>query len=336
MSSLRFLTLVLLLADSTAAQNPSTPEARIYHSAVHYNPTGELIVMGGVTTHGWTMDLQEVWAYNPIDRSWKYLDDLKSGDTYSAAYDAQSDRIITLSLSGETWAFHPPTLTWELRMPPESPSGRCGQRLTYDSESDRVVLFGGFACTSINDPLLNDTWTYDYETDTWEEMSPSINPPARIYHAQAYDRARDRTIIWGGRTQDERVWAYNDSAGEWTELQTTGGPNGIRSYQTLTFNPTDSSLVSFGGLLLDEPMSFGGELTNETWLLDPATGEWNQILASEGPSARSHLNGTYVPDAGGVLIYGGELHQPYSDSLSSDIWVFGAESKSWSRVDQNE
>ena len=167
-------------------------------------------------------------------------------------------------------------------------------------------------------------------------MSPSIIPPARIYHAQAYDRARDRTIVWGGRTPDDRVWAYDDSSDEWTELQTTGGPNGIRSYQTLTFNPSDSSLVSFGGLLLDEPMSFGGELTNETWLLDPATGEWDLILTSEGLSARSHLSGTYVPALKGVLIYGGELHQPYSDSLTNEIWVFSAESRSWDQVDQNE
>ena len=102
MSSLRFFPLLVLLANSAVAQSPSTPEARIYHSAVLYHPTGELIVMGGITSHGWTMDLQEVWAFNPADRTWKYLDELKSGDTYSAAYDAKSDRIVTLSLSGET------------------------------------------------------------------------------------------------------------------------------------------------------------------------------------------------------------------------------------------
>lgn len=46
----------------------------------------------------------------------------------------------------------------------------------YDSESDRAIIFGG----SIKNLEVgyNDTWSYDYNTNTWTNMSPATNPPA--------------------------------------------------------------------------------------------------------------------------------------------------------------
>ena len=69
--------------------------------------------------------------------------------------------------------------------------------MVYDTKAGKVILFGGFKCTSMADPLLNDTWSYDYQSDTWKEMSPETNPPARIYHGMVYEPEAGMTLVWG-------------------------------------------------------------------------------------------------------------------------------------------
>lgn len=52
-----------------------------------------------------------------------------------------------------------------------------------DAESDRLILFAGGSPWF----MYGDTWAYDYDTDTWEEMSPDNSPSPRAMYATAYD-----------------------------------------------------------------------------------------------------------------------------------------------------
>jgi hypothetical protein len=145
-------------------------------------------------------------------------------------YDSESDRIIlfggatgatreTASILNDTWAYDYNTNTWtEMAKGPED---HLGYRMAYDSESDRSILFGGMVYPRIK--LLNDTWAYDFNTDTWTEMQPSTSPPVRNYHAMAYDTQADRVILFGGSDSRDKgipdTWAYDFNTNTWQELE---------------------------------------------------------------------------------------------------------------------
>jgi hypothetical protein len=317
---------LLLVAPPLAAQ-PSPP-ARIYHSMVSLGADRGVLVFGGVTRHGWTMDLHDVWRLRTTSMSWQRQADLDGVDMYSAALDTQSQRVIVLALDGGTWAFDPASAQWQRMRPPQSPSFRCGQRTVYDSESDRVILFGGFGCTSVQDPVFGDTWAYDYDSDTWEDLRSSSAPPARMYHGMGYDPESDRVLVWGGRVRDSSVWSFDYNARSWQEHPFPGGPSGIRAYHTMTYDPTQAAFVVFGGLSLEEPLSVQGALQGDTWLLSP-TDAWSRVEATVAPQPRSHHAAVYDPELGRVLIFGGEVEAPYSGRMVGEIWSFHAAQSAW-------
>lgn len=71
------------------------------------------------------------------------------------AYDKESDRVILFggqtgdnlrdprSYNGETWAYDVEANKWTEMKPASGPRGRSAAELTYDAESDRVIMFGG-------------------------------------------------------------------------------------------------------------------------------------------------------------------------------------------------
>ena len=72
------------------------------------------------------------------------------------------------------------------------PSGREVHRMTYDSNRQRVVLFGGRAGTTV---VFNDTWEWDGEY--WTQMN-DLGPPPRSAHTLVFDSIRQRTVCFGG------------------------------------------------------------------------------------------------------------------------------------------
>jgi hypothetical protein len=182
------------------------------------------------------MDLYDVWAYDLESNDWTQVGEVEAGEVfgaYGSAYDRQSRRVIFLNREGQTWALDPTDGTWERRSPTDGPSSRCGQGMVYDSGSDRVVLFGGFGCTSVSDPVFDDTWSYDYESDTWKKHDLAVKPPPRMYHAMAYHETADRVVVWGGRVEDSQVWVFVLEGEEWAAVEAEDGPEGIRSYHTM-------------------------------------------------------------------------------------------------------
>jgi N-acetylneuraminic acid mutarotase len=321
---LTFLTLA-----SFPACGGAEPAGRIYHSMLTLND-GSLLMFGGVSRHGFgPMDLRDTWLYDIDSGSWEKVSNLEPGDVIGAAYDEQSDKVITLNYQGETWAFDPSERKWERKNPAIGPSGRCGHGIAYDSQSDRTILFGGFACTDVTDPLLNDTWSYDYDSDTWTLYASASAPPPRIYHSMVYHKAADRILVWGGRVEDSRVRTFDLEENVWTALEQDFFPEGIRAYHSMAFDADSSRMFMFGGLLLTEPMSFEGKMVNETWTYDMSRNEWSLHQPLSSPSVRSHQSMT-MTQHGKFFVFGGELNTPYSDEMSDELWVLDPESITWS------
>jgi hypothetical protein len=64
--------------------------------------------------------------------------------------------------------------------------------MTYDSFRRKIILVGG---SNDGTSGMSDTWEWDGQT--WDERAPATSPPARDYHAMAYDSVRGESCSWG-------------------------------------------------------------------------------------------------------------------------------------------
>src|SRR2546421_10262771 len=112
-----------------------------------------------------------------------------------------------------------------------APPARAFHAMAYDSQSDRVILFSGAYPAGNTTALLNDTWAYDFNTNTWANMNPGNAPPARAFQAMAYDSQSDRVILFSGVDLAGNTtillndtWAYDFNANTWTNMTAGHAP----------------------------------------------------------------------------------------------------------------
>lgn len=311
------------------------PSARMYHTLIYDTQADQILLFGGQSYHHWGMDLQDSWAYDMAKERWKNLGILKPGGIYAAAYHERSGRVVMLNMKGETWAYCCSTGGWEKMNPLESPGRRCGHKMVYDRSSNQIILFGGFKCTNMEDPLLNDTWAYDYEADKWALMTSETSPPARIYHAMVYHPVAQRTIVWGGRPAadkaDTDLWLYDYQSNTWTSVEQSSGPSCRYAYPAMVFSPESNQIIMFGGLELYS--DFEGRLIGETWLYDLDQNHWTRVANDKHPEPRSHHAMEYSTRNNKAVLFSGEIGSAYSDQITDDLWIFDPISNAWESVD---
>jgi hypothetical protein len=191
------------------------------------------------------------------------------------AYDAGSDRMILFggwgaTFSDATWAYDVAADTWEEMAPPTAPPARNFTTLAYDAQSDRVILFGGGTETE----TFGDTWAYDHDSDTWEEMAPTTAPPASSYGAAVYDPGTDRVILFGGAygaflSEDAvgETWAFDYESGSWRDLAPSEAPS-ARGWHAMARDAESGRIVLVGGGPLRQAF------TDEVWIYDAANNRW--------------------------------------------------------------
>src|SRR5690349_18796192 len=130
--------------------------------------------------------------------------------------------------SAETWLWN--GSRWVQRFPATTPPSRAVQSMVFDTTRNRVVMFGGRRAPVERDgapSFLNDTWVY--ENENWRLIESAENPPARQTAGIAYDRVRDRVVLYGGNVlADDResfvtrydTWEFDGS--QWTLISNEG------------------------------------------------------------------------------------------------------------------
>lgn len=318
--------------------DPNFPPAMIYHSAIFDTSDNQFLVFGGNSKHGTNGDVKKVFSYDPVSGVWgdplPFDANPPWKNAFPPAYDTESDRAIILNVIGETWAFEFSSATWEMMNPATSPSGRCGHSMSYDIESDVVILFGGFACNSPMDPPSKEVWAYDYNTDTWTEMAPG--PDERTYHAVAYDSESDRMLMWGGRPHEDNsntsIWVYDYNTNTWSEHPAENGPTARSSYHTMTYIPELDRTIVYGGVVLTGP--FGGDFVLELWEYDFNSNSWEAIQTSgDQPPALAKQVMAYDPGSGLMFMYGGSKDVLYqNDFISYDFWSYDPIDRVWDNL----
>ncbi len=120
----------------------------------------------------------------------------------------------------------------------------------------RSVLFGGRNPAG----LLGDTWEWDGEN--WTQVADS-GPARRVGHAMAFDRNRNRVVLFGGdsagRLSDTWEWDGN----EWVQQGDTG-PS-ARIHPAMAYDTARSRLVLFGGAAQDAGLGDTWEWDGNAW-----------------------------------------------------------------------
>jgi hypothetical protein len=178
------------------------------------------------------------------------------------------------------------------------PSARTETRMVYDARTTHMILFGGASAVDSGTKLAYDiSETWEWTGARWVERYPASSPSARSNHAMVYDRARDRVVLFAGKSGTITVgttptfagiplpnelndtWIYQNDT--WTQLATPSSPS-KRQLPGMTYDSIRDRIVLFGGTQTtstDGRTSTANSLT-DTWEFDGTT--WTQ-RASTGP-----------------------------------------------------
>ena len=249
-------------------------------------------------------------------------------------YDAQSDRVILflgvldpsggsveIETGGETWAYDYNTNTWENMEPTETPLGLLGPGMAYDAGSDRMIVFGGLDAESF--VPLNDTWAYDFDSNSWTKMEPEDHPRGQNFCAMDYDESLDRVILFDN---SGNTWSYDYGTDTWEELKEyvpAEGPS-PRIYSDMVYDPRSERMILFGGVRPDSEYPHA-----DTWAYDCSSNTWAEMAPDTYPSERGWHAAVYSTKEDRVVLFGGG---PSREEFTDETWVYDPGANTWTNV----
>ncbi|MCH8908320.1 MAG: hypothetical protein IH840_14630, partial [Candidatus Heimdallarchaeota archaeon] len=188
----------------------SSPSARYFHSMVYDTVNQVVLMYGGYPAQA------ETWAYDPVDNTWRNLAPATNSGSREGAYysfDDTNARFIIFggysagSAVADTWGYHYMSNTWTDLNSANEPSARqgYGSAMVYDPDLQKSILFGGYTTLP-----LDETWTFDYSSNSWTQLAPSTAPSVRWQHGIAYDSDAELIILFGGYDTISKgdTWLY--------------------------------------------------------------------------------------------------------------------------------
>ncbi|MHA1964964.1 MAG: Kelch repeat-containing protein, partial [Candidatus Thorarchaeota archaeon] len=238
--------------------NPSVaPSGRAEPGIVYDSIRDQVILFGGEDNLDTGWQLNDTWLFDVDTNSWTEVFPTTAPSErrgHILAFDSESDRVIFFgghqgfgSPIDDTWVYNPGTNVWTEMSPSIAPPARFAHKMAYDSESDRVILFGG-AIDSLS--FFSDTWAYDFNSDTWENLTTIGSPSARGVHSMAYDSESDRVVLFGGSTllsSYNDTWSFNYNTLTWQEMNPSESPS-KRTRHGSAYDWESDKVIIYGGI----------------------------------------------------------------------------------------
>ncbi len=151
----------------------------------------------------------------------------------------------------------------------------------------------------------------------WQQLSPTTSPPGRSGHEMAWDSARGRVVLFGGRDVSGNLAAdtWEWSGSDWTFLFTAVAPPPRESF-AMAFDAARGVTVLFGGA-----GSVG--LLGDTWTWDGNF--WTPATPPSSPSARQGHAMAYDAARQRVVLFGGMD----ANGFLADTWEW--DGATWTR-----
>lgn len=224
----------------------------------------------------------------------------------------------------------PTTWVWTERSGNLAPPAAAGTLLAYDSVADRLVFFGGW-----NGSTLNETWEYDPTASAWTELHPAVSPVSRADATFVFDSSANEFVLFGGWTQYangtvhrlDDTWTFSLGTDQWTELHPTGAPS-PRSDSAAAYDSAGGVVYLYGGFS-------GTAYLGDSWTFDPTTVTWSSIAPiGPTPGIRSDGRMVYDPTADEFILFGGnDFNGPnLTFHHLNDTWVYRLPSNRWSLI----
>jgi galactose oxidase-like protein len=220
--------------------------------------------------------------------------------------------------------------SWTRLTPTGGPGNKDGPMMVYDSESDRLVLFGDHDRCDVSP---SPTWVYDPRANTWVSMNPASPPSHRGHFAMAYDRQNDLVFVHGGQAYPncglagtDDLWAYSVNTNTWRNMNTRSNPPmsaarpSARWGHRMVHDSAAGKLILYGGFGL-------GDAAADTWAYDYATNTWENRTTSASPPMS-----VTRPPAINLAVMGYDSRRSRTmlmGDTTAEVWVYTHVTNTW-------
>ncbi|MFN3966459.1 MAG: kelch repeat-containing protein, partial [Endomicrobiia bacterium] len=214
--------------------------------------SGKFLMFGGLSSDGYFND---TYIYDLGVNSWtkkNFSVEPSSRAYFSVCYSSETKRVYLFGGTNgseyfnDLWYYDVENSSWNYVLVDSSPSARKGHKMAYNPKLKKIVMFGGWAPTSV---LLSDLWVFDTQSNKWEKIDPlpgGDTPTARSDFIFEYLPEIDRFILFGGYPLNSETWLYNQNTNEWSTAGDEQNKPSAR-YQSTGFVYNNSELYIFGG-----------------------------------------------------------------------------------------
>jgi hypothetical protein len=203
-------------------------------SSISYDPEHDVVILFS----GYRRDedkTRQTWIYSFEDENWievypenvplhqyghymVYVPETGQHLMYPGHWSVMSGSVTTRhGFGGDIWEYKYPENEWIEYTASSSPSGRYWGNVAYDSDENRIMLFGGHGSRD-----FDDTWSYDVVDRKWDNISQGDKPSRRSCSSMAYDPMNKVFVLFGGRDSNgdslADTWIMNSEDMQWVEV----------------------------------------------------------------------------------------------------------------------
>jgi hypothetical protein len=174
-----------------------------------------------------------------------------------------------------------------------------GASLAHDPVNKESVLFGGYD---------NTLWGYKAETNAWRRIDvPEPRPVKASYPNWVYLDKEKRFFLFA---EDATTWLFDPAKPAWEKLKPDVQPP-QRQAAAIAYDRANNVAVMFGGLF-NVPAPKNRDRRGDTWVFDPAKGQWQEVKPNPSPGPTQNVyqaaydtvnNVTVLVTAGQTWVY---------------------------------
>ncbi len=256
-----------------------SPSARDSHSLAYDPVRRKIVLFGGFELGSPNTVRADTWEFDTQTGQWNQCFPAVSPPARQGAamvFDEPSGVILMVGgedaygtvMNTELWVWDGGN--WTTRPQTVAPTTLSFSPLVSESTRGHYLCLGPSGVS-----LTATTWRFDSIGNTWTQLNPAHQPPARWTHALIPDSDRRRIVLYGGKSVTGSLlgdtWEWDEASADWIERLPRSTP-GTRRYAGGALDPESRKPVIYGGLRFTS--ATGNTTFGDLWDWDGAAGEW--------------------------------------------------------------